>query len=64
MKYTEKISSYWPEFGQNGKEDITVADLLRHEAGLAQFDLPLNVEDTLRGIQTCLDCLVSFHLNL
>ena len=50
LKYTEKISSYWPEFGQNGKEDITVADLLRHEAGLAQFDLPLNVEDTLRGI--------------
>jgi len=48
MKYTDKISSYWPEFGQNGKEDITVADLLRHEAGLAQFDLPLNVEDTLR----------------
>ena len=49
MKYTEKISSYWPEFGQNGKEDITVADLLRHEAGLAQFDVPLNVEDTLTG---------------
>ena len=49
MKYTDKISSYWPEFGQKGKEDITVADLLRHEAGLAQFDLPLNVEDTLRG---------------
>ena len=49
MKYTEKISTYWPEFGQNGKEDITVADLLRHEAGLASFDLPLNVEDTLTG---------------
>ena len=49
MKYTEKISSYWPDFGQNGKEDITVADLLRHEAGLAQFDLRLNIEDTLRG---------------
>lgn len=47
MKYTEKISTYWPEFGQNGKENITVADLLRHEAGLASFDLPLNVEDTL-----------------
>merc|ERR1711874_198361 len=29
MKYTEKISTYWPEFGQNGKENITVADLLR-----------------------------------
>ena len=51
MKYREKISSYWPDFGQNGKEDITVADLLRHEAGLTQFDLPLNIEDTLRGLK-------------
>ena len=54
MKYTEKISSYWPEFGQNGKEDITVADLLRHEAGLAQFDHRLNIEDTLRGLKMIL----------
>ena len=50
MNYTEKISSYWPEFGQNGKENITVADLMRHECGLPVFyPKLLNVEDTLTG---------------
>ena len=50
MKYTEKISTYWPEFGQNGKENITVADLMRHEAGLPIFHPHLlHVEDTLTG---------------
>ena len=26
-----RISDYWPEFGQKGKETTTVADLMRHE---------------------------------
>lgn len=34
LDYNAKVSKYWPEFAQNGKEDITVADVLRHEAGL------------------------------
>ena len=29
-----RISDYWPEFGQKGKEKTTVADLMRHEANL------------------------------
>ena len=50
MNYTEKIASYWPEFGQNGKENITVADLMRHEGGLPIFHPHLlHVEDTLTG---------------
>lgn len=27
--------SFWSEFGQNGKEDLTLADVLSHRAGLA-----------------------------
>ena len=38
MNYDDKISQHWPEFAQNGKENITVADLMRHEAGLAGLD--------------------------
>ena len=30
----ERASTYWPEFGCNGKEDITVKMILRHRAGL------------------------------
>jgi len=37
IKYSDKITKYWPEFGENGKEETTVADLMRHEAGLAAF---------------------------
>ena len=29
LDYGEKISKYWPEFAQNGKEDIRVCDVLR-----------------------------------
>jgi len=38
IKYTDKISKHWPEFAANGKEEVTIADLMRHEAGLAAFD--------------------------
>jgi CubicO group peptidase (beta-lactamase class C family) len=29
------VTKYWPEFGQAGKEEVTVAHLLSHRAGLA-----------------------------
>jgi len=48
IKYSDKISSHWPEFGQNDKGDITIADLMRHEAGLANFDAPFDASSTLR----------------
>lgn len=34
LDYNEKVAKYWPEFAQNGKENITVADVMRHESGL------------------------------
>ena len=36
---------YWPEFGANGKGELTIADVLRHEAGLTKFDATINPED-------------------
>ena len=48
LSYRDRISQHWPEFGQNGKEEITVADLMRHEAGLAYLATPIKIEDTLR----------------
>ena len=38
ISYDAKVTEYWPEFGANGKEGITVADVMRHEAGMANFD--------------------------
>jgi len=45
LAYGDKIIKFWPEFGQNGKDGITVEDLLNHRAGLAAFDEPISVED-------------------
>lgn len=47
LKYDSKIADYWSEFAQNGKQDVTVADLMRHEAGLAGWDTALDVTDAL-----------------
>jgi len=38
LDYEERVSSYWPEFAQNGKAAITVRQLLGHQAGLFAFD--------------------------
>lgn len=35
------VTSYWPEFGKNGKENITVAMMLNHSAGLPAFRDPI-----------------------
>ena len=41
------VVTYWPEFGQAGKEEVTVADLLSHRAGLAWTDGPLTFDQAL-----------------
>ena len=37
LLYNDKVCKHWPEFGNNGKENITIADVLRHDAGLFRF---------------------------
>jgi CubicO group peptidase (beta-lactamase class C family) len=45
IDYDERVAEYWPEFAQNGKEEVTVSQLLSHEAGLVSIDEPLRFED-------------------
>jgi CubicO group peptidase (beta-lactamase class C family) len=45
LSYEDKITQHWPEFGAQGKDDLTIADLMRHEVGLANFDTSLDMED-------------------
>lgn len=42
LDYDEHVAKYWPEFAQNGKEKITVRQLLAHQAGLFAFDEPVD----------------------
>ncbi len=34
VKYDDRVVEYWPEFGQAGKADITVRQVLAHQSGL------------------------------
>lgn len=38
LDYEQRVCHYWPEFAQQGKEAITVRQLLAHQAGLFAFE--------------------------
>ncbi|MBY0391243.1 MAG: beta-lactamase family protein [Mycobacterium pseudokansasii] len=37
LSYDVPVAEYWPEFGANGKSEVTVSDVLRHRAGLSHL---------------------------
>jgi CubicO group peptidase (beta-lactamase class C family) len=41
IDFYEKVAKYWPEFAQNGKEDIEVRHIMCHSAGLPGTDIKL-----------------------
>ncbi|XP_077998739.1 beta-lactamase domain-containing protein 2-like [Glandiceps talaboti] len=44
IDYDQKVADLWPEFGQNGKKDITVRQILNHEAGIPMTSQPLDLD--------------------
>lgn len=42
LDYEERVFTYWPEFAQQGKERITVRQLLSYQAGLFALDAPVD----------------------
>ncbi len=42
LDYDERVTTYWPEFGQAGKQDVTIRQLLAHQAGVPVIDEPLD----------------------
>jgi CubicO group peptidase (beta-lactamase class C family) len=42
LDYDDLVCKYWPEFAQNGKDKITVRQLLAHQAGLFALDEPVD----------------------
>ncbi len=45
ISYDAKVAEYWPEFAQAGKGEITVRQLLAHQAGLSAIKPPLTLQD-------------------
>lgn len=42
LDYDQPVCRYWPEFAQQGKQTITVRQLLAHQAALFAFDEPVD----------------------
>jgi CubicO group peptidase (beta-lactamase class C family) len=45
LRYEDTVASVWPEFAQSGKQDITVEQVLSHQAGLPAFEDPTTIAD-------------------
>jgi CubicO group peptidase (beta-lactamase class C family) len=41
LDYDERVAAYWPQFAQHGKANITVRQLLGHQAGVFALDEPV-----------------------
>lgn len=44
LRYEDRVAEIWPEFAAAGKEAITLAQLLSHQAGLPGFAEPVAME--------------------
>src|SRR5260221_11320738 len=53
VRYSDSVAQVWPEFGQDGKSDITLAQVMSHQAGLPGFAEPTTVEDQLDWDACC-----------
>ena len=45
LSYGDLVTKHWPEFGQNGKGEMKISDVLRHDAGLHTLDAKLSLKD-------------------
>jgi CubicO group peptidase (beta-lactamase class C family) len=49
-----RVAEFWPEFAQGGKENITLTQLVSHQAGLSAVDRQVNVldyEEVIRALE-------------
>jgi CubicO group peptidase (beta-lactamase class C family) len=45
VRYVDRVASVWPEFAESGKGDITLVQVMSHQAGLPGFVEKTTVED-------------------
>lgn len=47
------VATYWPEFAANGKDSITVRQVMSHTAGLSGFDPAIGASDLYNWDKVC-----------
>ncbi len=45
LDYAQPVSATWPEFAHAGKRDVTLGEMLSHQAGLPGFAEPTEIDD-------------------
>ena len=45
LNYDARVTDYWPEFGTHGKQNVSVAQLLSHQAGVCGVSDKITIED-------------------
>ncbi|GAB4535571.1 MAG: serine hydrolase domain-containing protein [Parvularculaceae bacterium] len=53
LDYDAPVAEYWPDFAQNGKDDVTVAQTLSHQAGLCGFPTEIDPMEWLDWDALC-----------
>ena len=57
LDFHAKVTDYWPEYGQNGKENTEVRHFMSHSAGVPGFDPRLDDATGLYDWDACVDNL-------
>jgi CubicO group peptidase (beta-lactamase class C family) len=60
LDYESPAAAYWPEFKVNGKQDITVRQLLTHQAGLPQMPAGVTPE-RLQDWEWCVESIAALE---
>jgi len=47
ISYDDTVATYWPEFAANGKDHVTIAQMMSHQAGLPYIDAELGFDDAM-----------------
>ncbi len=63
LRLEDKVSKYIPEFAANGKDDVTVWNLMTHTSGLAAY-CSWQEADKLRGDKSTSDALIHYIASL
>jgi CubicO group peptidase (beta-lactamase class C family) len=53
LSYDQRVIEVWPEFGQQGKDRLTVAQVLSHQGGMAGFVEPIEPGDWFDWDKVC-----------
>ncbi|MEE9273550.1 MAG: serine hydrolase domain-containing protein [Robiginitomaculum sp.] len=53
LSYDQRVTDLWPEFAQHGKGDLTIAQILSHQAGLSGLTGPIDPSDWFNWDDIC-----------